>query len=137
MKLIWFNLILCLGLGACAGSYSNMVVEDRLADYETASTNYHVIEKDYVNTLYNLDRYPDDEYLLEKKKFLRKQLEDQRRVLIQSRDELDKALKDWEEQIANNRDGVKEINDEFERARSQNSHLPQSFSDLLPAESFK
>lgn len=104
---LWAGTILGVALMAlllgCAGSFQDSVVQDRLADYKAASKAYHETEEEYLTLLFNLERMPDDPYLLDRKKELMSDLIQLRSVMLQSRSELDDAVQRWELEIKEDR----------------------------------
>ena len=65
-------------------------------EYKSAFKYYAEVEEDYIVLLSNLERYPKDEYLLIRKQILRKEIEQNRMLMLQARNEFEKALKDWD-----------------------------------------
>jgi uncharacterized protein with gpF-like domain len=65
-------------------------------EYKSALKYYSEAEKDYIILLANLERYPKDEYLLIRKQILRKEIEQNRVLMLQARSEFEKALKEWD-----------------------------------------
>lgn len=104
---LWVGILLATALAAifigCAGSFQDSVVQDRLADYKAASKAYHETEEEYLTLLFNLERMPDDPYLLDRKKELMVDLVQLRSVMLQSRSELDDAVQRWELEIKEER----------------------------------
>lgn len=98
-KLFLIFSILLLVLSSCSSSYNNMVVDDRVKVYNKNLKDFKKKEKGYLTTLFNLERYPDEKYLIKQKKILRQELDMQRQMVIQSRTELDKAISDWEHSL--------------------------------------
>lgn len=104
---LWVGVLLTTAVTAffigCAGSFQDSVVQDRLADYKAASKAYHETEEEYLILLFNLERMPDDPYLLDRKKELMVDLVQLRSVMLQSRSELDDAVQRWELEIKEER----------------------------------
>jgi len=88
--------LIAIVICACGGSLQYDVVQDRLRDYQRALREYHRAEEEYLNLLFNLERLPQDPFLLEQKKIQMKELEQLRALLLQSRSELDMAVQQWE-----------------------------------------
>ena len=65
-------------------------------EYKSAFKIYSESENDYIILLSNLEKYPKDEYLLMRKQILRKEIEQNRVLMLQARGEFEKALKDWD-----------------------------------------
>jgi hypothetical protein len=84
---------------SCAGSYQNMVVEDRVTTYREALEYFHEAEDAYLNVLFNLERYPDEVFLQQRLKVAAAELEQARVIVMQSRRELDDAVDVWEKDI--------------------------------------
>jgi hypothetical protein len=84
-------------LASCAaGSIQQADARDRQAVFEAAWNDYAESEEAYLTLLANLERYPKEEYLLDQKKILRKELELKRSVMLQSRAEFDDAVRLWD-----------------------------------------
>jgi Na+-transporting methylmalonyl-CoA/oxaloacetate decarboxylase gamma subunit len=66
------------------------------SEYKSAFKYYSEAENDYVILLSNLEKYPKDEYLLIRKQILRKEIEQNRMLMLQARGEFEKALRDWD-----------------------------------------
>jgi hypothetical protein len=64
--------------------------------YEGAFKDYTDSEEEYLILLTNLERYPKEEYLLQKKNILRKEIEHKREVMLQSRADFDAAVQAWD-----------------------------------------
>ena len=114
------NFILLLGcclITSCASTYNNMVVDDRLSVYYDNLKLFEKKEKEYLNTLYNLERYPDEKYLLEQKGIQSKNVDMQRQLVIQARTELDKAISDWEHNLTVNKKNDEDIKSLLEKAK--------------------
>jgi len=119
MSLLRWGLVLLLFAG-CSTSFQNQVVHERLADYQRASKNYHAAEEVYLTLLFNLERYPDDPYLLEEKKIEMKELANLRAVMLQSRTELDEVVQQWELQIRTARSAQKNSRLDSTTVRQEN-----------------
>ena len=100
-RVTWISLAASFGLFGCMGapSVQNTLVQDRLAEYQRASKEYHTQEEDYLNLLSNLEQEPTDSDLVQVKKAKMKVLTDQRSVMLESRAALDDAVQQWETQI--------------------------------------
>jgi len=57
---------------------------------------YDEVEADYIILLENLERYPKEAYLLSRKQILRKEIEQNRVLMLQARLEFEKALREWD-----------------------------------------
>jgi type IV secretory pathway VirB9-like protein len=71
----------------------------RYEEYKNAVEHYDEAEKNYIVLLENLERYPKDEYLLMRKKIMRKDIEQNRLLMLQARTEFEKALQEWDKQV--------------------------------------
>ncbi|MDR2581555.1 MAG: hypothetical protein LBC85_11260 [Fibromonadaceae bacterium] len=65
-------------------------------EYKSALKYYSESEQNYIILLSNLERYPKDDYLLIRKQILRKDIEQNRLLMLQARSEFEKALKEWD-----------------------------------------
>jgi len=86
-----------LFLVSCATT--SMVRENANARYEEykSAAKYHAdSEKDYLVLLENLERYPKEPYLLMRKQILRREIEQNRLLMLQARSEFEKALQEWD-----------------------------------------
>jgi hypothetical protein len=79
---------------------------DRYEEYKSAYKHYSDSETDYIILLSNLERYPKDEYLLMRKQLLRKEIEQNRLLMLQTRVEFEKALQEWDFEVQKRETGV-------------------------------
>jgi len=79
---------------------------DRYEEYKAAFKHYSDSESDYIILLANLERYPKDEYLLMRKQLLRKEIEQNRLLMLQTRVEFEKALQEWDFEVQKRETGV-------------------------------
>jgi len=79
---------------------------DRYEEYKAAFKHYTDSETDYIILLSNLERYPKDEYLLMRKQILRKEIEQNRLLMLQTRVEFEKALQAWDFEVQKRETGV-------------------------------
>lgn len=98
-------LLLCalLSLSSCAPSLQNQRVEERQIDYMRSMEDYHKAEQEYLDLLFNLERYPGDTYLLQIKKQRMQELVTLRSLMLQSRREFDEAVQIWEQELREER----------------------------------
>jgi len=68
----------------------------RYEEYKSAMKYYDESEADYIILLENLERYPKEAYLLTRKQILRKEIEQNRVLMLQARLEFEKALQEWD-----------------------------------------
>jgi len=68
----------------------------RYDEYKSAMKYYDEAEADYIILLENLERYPKEAYLLTRKQILRKEIEQNRVLMLQARLEFEKALQEWD-----------------------------------------
>jgi uncharacterized protein with gpF-like domain len=68
----------------------------RYAEYQSSMKYYAESEKDYIILLENLERYPKDEFLLMRKQILRKEIEQNRILMLQARLEFEKTFQEWD-----------------------------------------
>lgn len=71
----------------------------RYEEYKSAVKEHSKSEEDYIILLENLEKYPKDEYLLMRKKILRKEIEQNRLLMLQSRVEFEKTLQTWDSTV--------------------------------------
>ncbi len=96
MKFLVFIFVL-LFLASC--TTTSMVRENAYARYEEykSAAKYHTdSEKDYLILLENLEKYPKEPYLLTRKQILRREIEQNRLLMLQARSEFEKALQEWD-----------------------------------------
>ncbi|MCL2283852.1 MAG: hypothetical protein FWC26_11110 [Fibromonadales bacterium] len=65
-------------------------------EYKSAAKYHDESEKKYLLLLENLEKYPKEEYLLLQKQLLRKEIEQNRLLMLQARSEFEKALQNWD-----------------------------------------
>jgi len=106
---LWF---LALGIGfiltISCNSHSILRdnTNDRYEEYKSAFKHYTDSEVDYIILLENLERYPKDEYLLMRKQILRKEIEQNRLLMLQTRVEFEKALQEWDFDVQKRETGI-------------------------------
>jgi len=71
----------------------------RYEEYKSAVKYHDEAEKNYLTLLANLERYPKDEFLLIRKQLLRKEIEQNRVLMLQARSEFEKALQEWDTEV--------------------------------------
>jgi len=104
-------LVACAGslLVACAAPSTQQVdARDREGEYERAYADFRTAEKEYLNLLFNLETHPEDAYLLEQRQIKRKEVEQMRNLMMQSRSEFDDAVIKWEDYLRELRSVQKE-----------------------------
>jgi len=79
---------------------------DRYEECKSAYKHYADSEIDYIILLENLEKYPKDEYLLMRKQILRKEIEQNRLLMLQTRVEFEKALQEWDFEVQKRETGV-------------------------------
>ena len=92
-----FQLALILALTSC--TTTSMVRENanaRYEEYKSAAKYHDEAEKNYLILLENLERFPKDQHLLTRKQILRKEIEQNRLLMLQARSEFEKALQEWD-----------------------------------------
>ncbi|MDR3001222.1 MAG: hypothetical protein LBU89_08160 [Fibromonadaceae bacterium] len=90
-------LVAALLLTSCAPK--SMYQENAKARYEEykSSVKYHAeTEEKYIILLENLERLPKEQELLIRKQILRKEIEQNRLLMLQARSEFEKALLEWD-----------------------------------------
>ncbi|MCL1957901.1 MAG: hypothetical protein FWF63_11305 [Fibromonadales bacterium] len=106
---LWF-LVLSFGFILAISCNSHSILRDnandRYEEYKTAFKHYADSEIDYIVLLENLERYPKDEYLLMRKQILRKEIEQNRLLMLQTRVEFEKALQEWDFEVQKRETGV-------------------------------
>ncbi|NLB62881.1 MAG: hypothetical protein GX801_02065 [Fibrobacter sp.] len=102
-SLKWWLLISFLLILSCAsGSVQYVLVQDAQDSYKHAAKEYHKVEDEYIVLLFNLERYPEDSFLVEQKKTLMKELDHLRNIMLHSRLEFDESVQEWDAQITGN-----------------------------------
>jgi uncharacterized protein with gpF-like domain len=71
----------------------------RYEEYKSAVKYYDETEADYIILLENLEKYPKETHLLTRKQILRKEMEQNRVLMLQARLEFEKALQEWDKQV--------------------------------------
>jgi hypothetical protein len=79
---------------------------DRYEEYKSAYKHYSESETDYIILLANLERHPKEEYLLMRKQILRKEIEQNRLLMLQARVEFEKALQEWDFEVQKRETGL-------------------------------
>jgi hypothetical protein len=106
---LWF-LVLSFGFILAISCNSPSILKenanDRYEEYKAAFKHYADSETDYIILLSNLERYPKDEYLLMRKQILRKEIEQNRLLMLQTRVEFEKALQEWDFEVQKRETGV-------------------------------
>jgi len=106
---LWI-LVLAIGLILTISCNSSSILRenanDRYEEYKAAFKHYADSESDYIILLENLERYPKDEYLLMRKQILRKEIEQNRLLMLQTRVEFEKALQEWDFEVQKRETGV-------------------------------
>lgn len=106
-----------LFLAGCAASYHDGVVSNRLETYKQSLEAFQEAEEKYLNLLYNLERYPEDEFLKARKVVLAKELDQMRMLVKQSRQELDRSVQQWEDDIASGAKDTQNVKEILEKAK--------------------
>jgi len=106
---LWL-LILVFGVFLIMSCHSSSILrdntKDRYEEYKDAYKHYTESETDYIILLENLEKYPKDEYLLMRKQILRKEIEQNRLLMLQSRVEFEKALQEWDFEVQKRETGI-------------------------------
>ncbi|MDR2593870.1 MAG: hypothetical protein LBC87_03785 [Fibromonadaceae bacterium] len=106
---LWF-LLLSFGFIIAISCNSHSILRDntndRYEEYKSAYKHYSDSEIDYIILLENLEKYPKDEYLLVRKQILRKEIEQNRLLMLQTRVEFEKALQEWDFEVQKRETGV-------------------------------
>jgi len=94
LKLFVFALL----LASCAATTSihQENTKTLYEEYKSAFKAYSDAEDAYIILLSNLEKLPKDEYLLIRKQILRKEIEQNRMLMLQARGEFEKAFRDWD-----------------------------------------
>jgi len=87
-----FQAIICCTVTSPQGENAKA----RYEEYKSAMKYYDEAEADYIILLENLERYPKEAYLLTRKQILRKEIEQNRVLMLQARLEFEKALQEWD-----------------------------------------
>ncbi|GHV16255.1 hypothetical protein AGMMS49938_16080 [Fibrobacterales bacterium] len=88
------NLMLIFSCAATSAKQENALT--LYEEYKSASQYFAESESNYLTLLSNLERYPKDEYLLIQKQLLRKEVEQNRVLMLQARSEYEAAVQDWD-----------------------------------------
>jgi len=106
---LWL-LILGFGVFLIISCHSSSILRDntndRYEEYKDAYKHYAESENDYIILLENLEKYPKDEHLLMRKQILRKEIEQNRLLMLQSRVEFEKALQEWDFEVQKRETGI-------------------------------
>jgi len=87
-----FQAIICCSATSPQGENAKA----RYEEYKSAMKYYDESEADYIILLENLERYPKEAYLLTRKQIIRKEVEQNRVLMLQARLEFEKALQEWD-----------------------------------------
>jgi len=87
-----FQVIICCSATSPQGENTRA----RYEEYKSAMKYYDETEADYIILLENLEKYPKEAYLLTRKQILRKEIEQNRVLMLQARLEFEKALQAWD-----------------------------------------
>jgi hypothetical protein len=74
-------------------------VNARYDEYKSAAKYHAEAEENYIILLENLEKYPKDSHLLMRKQIIRKEIEQNRVLMLQARSEFEKALQEWDEKV--------------------------------------
>jgi hypothetical protein len=90
--------IFALFLASCAATTSihQENTKTLYEEYKSTFKAYSEAEQAYIILLSNLEKLPKDEYLLIRKQILRKEIEQNRMLMLQARSEFEKAFRDWD-----------------------------------------
>jgi len=106
---LWF-LVLSFGFILAISCNSHSILRDnandRYEEYKSAYKHYADSEIDYIILLENLEKYPKEEHLLMRKQILRKEIEQNRLLMLQTRVEFEKALLEWDFEVQKRETGV-------------------------------
>jgi len=98
MKLIIVALFLFL-VSCATTSMHQENAKTLYEEYKSSFKYYTEAEDDYIVLLSNLEKYPKDQYLLIRKQLMRKDIEQNRMLMIQARTEFEKALREWDMEV--------------------------------------
>jgi len=87
-----FQAIICCAVTSPQGENTKA----RYEEYKSAMKYYDEVEADYIILLENLEKYPKEAYLLTRKQIIRKEIEQNRVLMLQARLEFEKALQAWD-----------------------------------------
>jgi hypothetical protein len=113
---------------ACAPSYHNQVVTDRNITYHESLEAFKEKENEFLILLGNLERYPEDVFLLQRKKEVAMELNQLRNLVKLSRKELDDSIEAWEAAIAQGKvdtESMKEILKNFQKKGGRMQDRPE------------
>jgi len=106
---LWL-LIFGFGFILTISCHSNSILREntnsRYEEYKDAFKHYVDSENDYIILLANLEKYPKEEHLLMRKQILRKEIEQNRLLMLQSRVEFEKALQEWDFEVQKRETGL-------------------------------
>ncbi len=124
-------------LAACSSTKSSqqMMVEDRDGVYKDTYKAYMEAEDKYLNLLFNIERMPEEPELWEMKRDQMMELEQLRTLMLQSREELDASIQDWEKYLKEVEDETKKQNaPKYANFRNTPNDRRSSPGELLPEE---
>ncbi|MDR1759563.1 MAG: hypothetical protein LBR60_03445 [Fibrobacter sp.] len=83
---------------ACSGtkSYQQVLVNDRALVYRDTYKAYTEAENRYLNLLFNIERFPEEEELWIMKREQMQEISQLRELMLLARGDLDDALQSWE-----------------------------------------
>jgi hypothetical protein len=124
-------------LAACSSTKSpqQTMVEDRDGVYKDTYKAYMEAEDKYLNLLFNIERMPEEPELWEMKRDQMMELEQLRTLMLQSREELDASIQDWEKYLKEVEDETKKQNaPKYANFRNTPNDRRSSPGELLPEE---
>ena len=93
-------------ISCAATSIMRENTHDRYEEYKDAYKHYSESENNYIILLENLEKHPKDEYLLMRKLILRREIEQNRLLMLQTRSEFEKALQEWDLDVQKRETGL-------------------------------
>ncbi|MGL1933547.1 MAG: hypothetical protein OCD01_00930 [Fibrobacterales bacterium] len=115
MKLFWISAIFLI-IG-CSSSYQNDMTLIDIFQYRDYIDEYQDVEDEYINTLFNLERMPDDSELLEKRVLLKDSLNVMRDKLHYLELKAQKTLAEWDTMVKKKETDFKTLQDVYKQIK--------------------
>ncbi len=119
-------------LMACTGtkSYQQVLVNDRALVYRDTYKAYTEAEERYLNLLFNIERFPEEEELWIMKREQMQEITQLRELMLLARGDLDDALQSWERYLVELQSEKK--TEALQKERMMRRQEASSPGELLP-----
>ncbi|MGL1901289.1 MAG: hypothetical protein OCC49_04065 [Fibrobacterales bacterium] len=116
MKLFLISVILLIM--SCSSSYQNDMAHIDVHQHREFIEEYQDVEDEYINTLFNLERIPDDPELLDKRVSLKDSLNTMRDKLRYLESKSQNTLDEWDAMVKKKETDFKTLQDVYKHIKS-------------------